>query len=607
VPTNGAIATSNLVITIPGGAVRIAIVASDGLPASTEYGYAQLDEGTSNSRYEEFSCATGFTFQTVPAGVHTIVGECPYASGFSLDSNVTVIDDQESVATYAASVVKGNIKDASNAPSSSAEVLVTDTNGGSNYAYTEVNGDYRVIGAAVGSVVVAVQDENGLSASTTGNLAAINTPLVIDLQLPPFGSVQGTLTDAAGAAVEGATVYLESAGVPSFTRSTFTDTQGAYRFEHVGLGVIELTALVSQGGLFANATGTLSTLGQTVTLNMALPAAGSVSGIVTNASGIAATGACVSVRSSEQSITDANEQRIVSDSAGAYSASGVQPGQVLVSAWAAPCSTASAASIVPVQVASGANSLLNVQLGNALYAQTSLLDSLSNFTFTTFGFYGGGLQAYYPAGVALEYGMRMSIDGRSYSGQFTLARATAGGRELSFGPVVLSKLISTRRIYVPNAGGFVRGFETLANPTASPITVTLRQFGTFGRYGYPFTPVLITDPAATNTRYAIHGSPPGPLAGGPPGTVGYIFAGSGGATPDATSFATRDFSWSWTVTVPANSSVAYVNYLSLRTPNLSADVQTQAAALANSTQPGMFEGLSNAERLIIKNFVVPPL
>jgi len=278
-----------------------------------------------------------------------------------------------------------------------------------------------------------------------------------------------------------------------------------------------------------------------------------------------------------------------------------------VSARASPCGEFSPASLVAVRVTNGVNAVADLQLGNALRSYYTLLDSLSKFSFTVDDNQGGAFQASYDAGVALEQGLQMRVDGRSYNGLLKFVRATTDGRELRSGPVVLSKLISTRRFYIPNASGFVRAFDTLENPTASPITVTMQHFGRFGSYYQSVIPVLITAPAATNLRYAIHGSPPGPIAGGVPGTVGYIFAGSGGATPDATNFTTRDFSWSWTVTVPANSSVAYVNYLSLRTSTLTADVQTQAAALANSTQPGMFDGLSNAERILIKNFVVPPI
>jgi len=351
------------------------------------------------------------------------------------------------------------------------------------------------------------------------------TPFVTYLQLPSFGSIQGVLTNAAGSAVEGASVYLERASVPGFTLVATTNVQGIYRFQRVGLGAVNVSALaLSPGGLFANAAGTLSSVGQVLTLNIALPATGSVRGVVTDERGNVASAACINVRSSEQSLTILPAQYFRTDATGAYSATGIQPGQVLVSARASPCGEFSPASLVAVRVTNGVNAVADL-----------------------------------------------------------------------------------RRFYIPNASGFVRAFDTLENPTASPITVTMQHFGRFGSYYQSVIPVLITAPAATNLRYAIHGSPPGPIAGGVPGTVGYIFAGSGGATPDATNFTTRDFSWSWTVTVPANSSVAYVNYLSLRTSTLTADVQTQAAALANSTQPGMFDGLSNAERILIKNFVVPPI
>ena len=87
-----------------------------------------------------------------------------------------------------------------------------------------------------------------------------------------------------------------------------------------------------------------------------------------------------------------------------------------------------------------------------------------------------------------------------------------------------------------------------------------------------------------------------------------IFKSEFGINPPTTiDFAESGFTWRWTLTVPANSTRALVRYLAVREPAQTSAVQSRVASPANGEQAGMFDGLSNAERLSIQNLLVPQL
>jgi hypothetical protein len=173
------------------------------------------------------------------------------------------------------------------------------------------------------------------------------------------------------------------------------------------------------------------------------------------------------------------------------------------------------------------------------------------------------------------------------------------GRQVVLGPEPMTDLLVTRKILVPSAGGFARYMEILSNPTAVPVTATVRVSGYFG---YGDTNVVVA-PADTQNTYAVT------LEGGccTP-AIGDVFSGMNPPTAvSAVQFITgNDFnSYQWQVTIPANATVIFVHFTLQRDHAGSSTATAAAEALRDLTDQNALTGLTPAEKAEIQNFVVP--
>ena len=194
----------------------------------------------------------------------------------------------------------------------------------------------------------------------------------------------------------------------------------------------------------------------------------------------------------------------------------------------------------------------------------------------------------------------MQVNGLEFP-NLDAARPDAARRELTFGPVPMPDVVATRRVFVPQAGGFVRYLETLTNPTAVPQTIDHvdyqlhRQRGpqSSGRAGddrkYVHRDRLPESATATRQRS--------------------LACSRGRATPalSVSTITTRDdyFSFTYRVTLLPGATVTFMHFEVQRGGSDAAGAEAQARALVDLTDPNVLTGMSDAERAQVVNFVIP--
>ncbi len=228
-------------------------------------------------------------------------------------------------------------------PVPNAQLYATQTINGSQssyYATANDQGVYQLQGPVTGAVTLTAYDSNGISGSRQTTLAT-DTAVVtgINVTLGPAGTVVGTVYDANGQPLADRSVYLTSRLGTSgnyFYANATTDQSGNYTALDVAVG----TVTVSADGTDATGTGVLNNNGDTVVINVGLPAGrtgSTVFGTVYDDNQNPAAGATVTVTSSANAnytgtaTTDAN---------GVYSVSSVPPGTITAVAQRSDGSTA---------------------------------------------------------------------------------------------------------------------------------------------------------------------------------------------------------------------------------------------------------------------------
>ncbi|MBL8297757.1 MAG: carboxypeptidase regulatory-like domain-containing protein [Rhodanobacteraceae bacterium] len=593
---HGSESTLNFELDVPGGSVLARVASADALADSGACTFAISASGYSNSATAPCS---GHTFDGVPVGPAQIAlyqgdGDSPVAT---LD--IAVLADARVDAVFLESVVHGAVRFADGTPAAGIDLSLTDAAGSRRSAVSADDGRYRIGWAAVGAFTLQAQDPNsGLRSEAAGSVAAVTAPVVVDLALPPAGSVVGSVLAQSGTPLADLPVYARSSGL-LFDRQTWTDAQGQFRFDRVALGEVGVSAFDAQTQNVATAQTQLSSNGQSASVTLQFPLTGSLGGTVYRDGGPAAA-ACVELRSLADDQAHAQVHRsATADNAGLYAFSAVAPGPFLVQADA--CDGSRLTGLAQAAVGSNASTTVDLTLGNALPLSQRLADSASGYSVDVNG--DGTLG---PFDTASSSAFTFSGDGHVLSvggvdfPRLSAAWSSQGGRELRLGPLGLAGLQVSRRVYVPAAGGYARLLETLSNPGTAAVTRTLRVSGSYRT----FTPELRVSPAASAGRYAVVAPPEWDSLSA--GLAGQVFGGSGGALPQvriATS--ARRFEWSWSVTVAPGQTVSYLSYLVPRRLGDAGAAEQQTQRLAEMTEPGMFDGLSPAEKSQIQNFVVP--
>ncbi len=502
-------------------------------------------------------------------------------------------------------IVKGTVTFFDGTPVPYPDVFVTSIdpfgNTQTSYAnFTDVNGNYTVLGPVVGSYTLTAQDNSsGLTATLTDSVVAVNVPVIDNATMPPSGTVTGVVLNPDGTPA-GAALRLSTNSLNRDTYS-YTGAQGVYTFAHVPLGPF---AIQAENGTFATASGVMSSDGQTVSLNFKLPSTGFISGTIFQGDGVTpmAGANITAVALDSTGSLGSYQQSTTADGSGHYQLQ-MQTGTVGVFASAPFVSTL--VGVARGTVTANQSATINVTLGQAVSLQTSLdLDGDDGFrydvacdgTITYGGTFTGSLSN------AFQVAYTLRINGQTFQCE-KAGISELNDRQLDIGPAGLAGLMVTRKIFVPSNGGFARYLEILTNNSSVPVTASVELQGQIGTY-YSIPQVLV-DPSTTNSTYAVTGE------NGNCCTLADVFAGSNGLLPvAATQFVNgnRSISYRWQdVTVAPGMTVALMHFVAQRVPGDTAGAQAEAQALAGMTDSSMLTGMSSQDEAEVLNFSLVPV
>ena len=145
----------------------------------------------------------------------------------------------------------------------------------------DADGNFAFFNQEPGTFELFAEDDFALSRFERVELPSDTLTLVQDIVLPPFGTVQGTVTDSTGSPVAFPEVALRNANV-FFTRKETGDASGNYRFDRVAVGSYSVTftqsgVSSSSSPLSATAVGRVDE-GELELAHLVLPGVGTVFG-----------------------------------------------------------------------------------------------------------------------------------------------------------------------------------------------------------------------------------------------------------------------------------------------------------------------------------------
>jgi hypothetical protein len=606
----------NITITAPSfGNVNGQIFAGDGqTPLQTTVEI--FDAATGNFLNSQFAFGGSYSFSNITVGSagFRVRALSPWDSNVFGESTGTFTSPGQTVSlnvTVPVGAVRGTVTYRDGTAVSFPEVFVTQTNADgvtrSFFANAHADGTYAIAGPLVGDFTLTVQDFNsGLVQVVTGTVSDVSVPVILDVTMPPTGTVKGVVYDANGNPAPFGGVGIANAGM---NRDAFTrvDFEGNFVFNHVALGRFTLQATDENFELFTTVRGNLVSDGDTVVLNPQLPAVGSVSGTVFNTDGVTpVANAPVNIENLDSTGPEGFSYNFVqTDANGNYSFGGVPVGTIHITT--ADPVTQVTSGFGTGQVTAGQNATINVVLGQGFdFFDTRLfnfnLDGTNGYRYDiecdgeiqSGGRFDNTLTRGYSGGENLLF------NGLNFNEFFPCvagAQTAQGGREIDYGPAGISGLAVTRKVYSPAGGGFTRYLEVLSNQTSVPVPVTPLIQSFLNTQGGITVPVA---PSDTSNTYAVTGTGVccTPL-------LGAVFAGPNAAVPVGDlQFPNqqRSVSYDWNMTVPPGATVTLMHFEIQRDPNDLAGVQAQAQALVNLTDPDEFTGMTDAEKAQVVNF-----
>jgi Carboxypeptidase regulatory-like domain/Bacterial TSP3 repeat len=630
-PTTGQFAGSSIGTVTPaddGGSINITINApSSGNISGQVFGgdgqtllqttVQVLDAATGNFLGQTFSSGGSYFFSNITAGGSGFRVQAFSPSDFSVfgQSTGTFTSFGQTVVvnvTVPIGVIKGVVSYTDGTGVPFPDVFATQTGADGNlrsyFANTRgADGSYVIAGPVVGDFTLTVQDFNsGLVQVVTGTVSDVSIPVVLNVTMPPTGTVKGVVYDASGNPAPFGDVAIANAGL---NRDAFVgaDALGNYQFNHVPLGRFTLQATDENFNLFVTMRGNLISDGDIVVLNPVLPAIGSVSGTVFNTDGVTpVANARVNLENLDSTGPEGYSfNRVNTDASGNYSFGGVPVGTIHVSS-ADPVTRVANGSATGL-VTAGQTATVNLVFGqNFDFFDTNnfnfFLDGTNGYRFDmdcdgeidSGGRFDGTLSRGYSGAENLQF------NGLNFNEFFPCiagAQTAQGGREIDYGPAGVSGLTVTRKVYSPTGGGFTRYLEVLSNPTQQPVPVKPLIQSFLNTQGGITVQVA---PSDTGNTYAVTGTG---ICCTP--LLGAVFAGPNAAVPVGDlqfPYQNRSVSYDWNMTVPPGASVILMHFEAQRDPNDLAGIQAQAQALVNLTDPDEFTGMTDAEKAQVVNF-----
>jgi hypothetical protein len=478
-------------------------------------------------------------------------------------------------------------------------VFANDADGRTYYpARTTSSGGYVFFEVPAGVVTVNAQDEDsGLFAIVSGTLVDATASIVVDVKLPPSGTVTGRLLDSAGNPIiaPGTNVTLTS-GDLAFIRWTKVDANGQFTFTRVPVGRPFVQAEFWDGTAwrFVSASGDLAA-NQTLTLDLKWDGGGTVNGVILNGAGTAISNGYVSVAGYGASGPAGQFNWTSHVTNGAFTVSGVPAGPVVVTA------TDFAVNGVATGVLSAGGTLtLNVPLGNAVNfgAQFSGADGFLYNTQQDGSMWLGGTP-----NAAYSYANALEVNGLPFP-YLDGARVEMQGRQQVFGPVAIGDLIVSRKVFVPVAGGFARYLEIITNPTAAPIAAHLKVLT-----GLRGGSQVVVSPPTTGNTYAVHAYDSLVCDCQRP-SIAQVFQGSGSPAAGVSAIALElpsnwDLSFTYDPVVPPGATIMVMHFELQRNQDNAAGAGAASQALVALADANALSGMSAAERAAVVNFVVP--
>jgi len=499
-------------------------------------------------------------------------------------------------------MVTGTVRFASGSPVPSPQVFDLEPDGRARARdYADAQGRYAFFEVLPGSVTLAAQDAtSGLTSTSVVHVPSLQA-VTLDFTLPASTGVRVTVLNSAGQPMSGATVALVSDGL-ALQRVATTNAQGLATLANVPAGpaLIQGRYTISSNFYgYASVSADIPAAGQPFDVSLSFATTGAVTGYVgLDGMLVSSPWANVIALGGAGPLGAFGTKQYASGTSPFY-LSRVPPGPVQVGA----CDTSWLhcglvnATLGPSQVLP-----LNIPLGNAVRLP-NMLYSADGFEYRlkpTCELGGGGTVDYFQVGGAYYYSYRLKVANSyfGYPAEAYLATNELNGRQLAVGPLPVGSWRATRKMFVPVEGGFVRFLDIVSNPTDAPRQVTISVDS-----GLEYDEVsTLVAPDATGNTYAIEKdkNPTSNYA-----IAASVFSGAEVA-PVATVATITDWSvvYSWTVTIPAGGSAAFLHFSVARAQADLAGAQAQAEALVNLTDSRALYGLTASEKAMIKNFVV---
>lgn len=595
------------------GNIQGTVVAGDGQTA-VSFAFVELFDATTNVQLLTTSTDSNgnYQFQNVTVGNQGFKVRVHLPNDFStfFDQTGTFAHSGDTVTvnfTLPITVITGRVTFFDGTPVPFPSIFVTQKGSSgtphsiSFFSSSDANGNYRVLGPMVGDYMLMAEDDNdsSLNATVQGTITDVTVPVSQDVTMPPSGTVTGTVTDSTGAVVQFGDVVVASPG-DRFDNFTRTDQSGVYQFARVAAGQVFVQANDNAFHTFGTSTGTLTTEDQILTINVSLPATGTVQGTVFQSDG---TTPAPNVNVRVQNFTNSGEEGFSevftqTDGFGNYQVTNVQVGRIQVAA----TQNFNVFGIADGSLTAGQPATINVTLGNAIDDFIELDGSNGGF-FEFFcdatmdsGFLNRSLNGpYNDAGF-------LNIDGDSFAFPCAeAARAELNGRQYVIGPAQIAGVNITRKAFVPASGNFARYLEILSNPGTNPVTISVGQESFFSAFnGMNF----LVSPAQSNNTYFIADVSSAECCNF--ANAAEIFAGPNATTP-ISSFnffrGNEDIVWHWSpITIQPGQTVTFMHFSVQHDPADPDGLQAEAQALVNLTDPDSLTGLTPQDQAAIVNF-----
>ena len=612
------------------------------ISAGTVTGTIFHADGVTPDPYAQVTLSDGATTQTdvnglytlsfVPVGSYTLSVADP-SDGDQGASSVT-ISSQGQVQTVNINLNgQGNVTvtvlNAQGIPDASAILALTGQTqfGGTFNGITQANGTYTFSQIPAGGFAIIASDPvSQAGAGPVSGSVAAGGNATVTLQLQAVGSVTGFVFAANGLTpVSGIAVNL----VGEVTQTTTSASDGSFLFSAVPSGTYTLQAVDGSGNIRATASVSVASQGSSVQQNLVLVGYGTVTGIVSLASG------GTPVINAAVTLTDASGkvQNAFTGEGGSYSIPQVAVGPFTETAvFGVPGQTESGIAQGLI-TADGSTTNTNIALvGQTQLLPATLFDANQNqYPVVVDGsVWPGTLQEFDSAFSSLEQGgFLLDLVSGGTTTHFTGSQSATtvnNGQELDIQQLDILGLNITRKIYIPINGYFARYLEVLQNPGGSAISLgprftTVVRFTTAEGSSGPISvpPSIVTTSSGANVftssdTWGVFQS----TGFGVPGATTYqilppvadIFAGPGAPLqPTSAQWTVDNTNRQGTiqeefdnVTVPAGGQVSLLHFLS---PQVNVAGAIASAQRLVQLPPEGISGISSVDLPTIENFVMP--